>query len=86
MYFAGRYDAEDFVENAPEPDFKEEISEFEMERSGHFYVQRLQTYFLATSDGDYKFYMTCSVKCYLYIDDAYIFMDYYANIVSRWTR
>jgi hypothetical protein len=83
----GNGETEDFVANAPAPDVKEEISSFQAEHSGQFYVQRLQAYFLATSNGDYNFIMTCSLGCYMYIDDVYIdFSSYDGDTNSKWTR
>ena len=77
----------EFLENAGDPDIKEEISSFEAGSSGNFYVQRLQSYFLPTSNGDYIFDLTCSVGCYVFIDDVYINLFHYdGDINLKWSR
>ena len=68
------------------PEFKEEISSFEVEGFGRHYIQRLEAYFLAPIDGSYDFYLTCYRGCYLMIDDVYSFYHHIATKDSKWTR
>jgi hypothetical protein len=83
----GYYGTTEFLENAGDPDIYEELTSFEAGPSGNFYVQELQSYFLATSSGDYNFYLTCAVECFLFIDDVDVgFWDKYGNINSKWSR
>lgn len=64
---------ERFIEKDLKPDITEEIADFRTQEFGLFYLQRLQTYFLAPSRGSYIFDLRCRWVCYLYIDDEYKF-------------
>ncbi|XP_028392974.1 uncharacterized protein LOC114517441 isoform X2 [Dendronephthya gigantea] len=83
--YVSRSNTENVVKNEGEADFSEERDNFEIESFGKFYVQRLQGYFLATSNGQYRFYLSCRERCYLYMDDVYQFGDHDTWIDSKWS-
>ena len=64
------------MENPPPPDITEKIAEFATPEFGIYYLQRLQAYFLATSDGSYNLQLDCEWECFLYIDDDLVLEDF----------